>query len=158
MSLLPRLARSTTEPPARCHAQCGHTSAAQAPPGGLAAPRWKRLRSPWRFVLHVPFHLPGPGGCLLAPWSAVLLRAEVRRSCQGHSDAELLMTPSTSQPSLTPPPSGSSCAINTGHGVDSKCFTTSIEHGCGYTVCGWVGGVCVGEEGGMEVGRVERRG
>ena len=96
----------------RSAAGCGHSAAAQSPRRCLSAP-------PVRLGL---LHLPGPGGYPLTRWSAVLLRDVVRRSCQGHTDAELLVPPSTSQPSLTQPPSGTRCAINI-HLVDGWSFT-----------------------------------
>ena len=55
----------------------------------LAAPPVEE--APVAVAILVLLHLPGSGGCLLAPWSAVLLRAVVRRSCQGHIAAELLV-------------------------------------------------------------------
>ena len=77
-------------------------------------PRRQGLRSPWGVVRLAPCLLPGPGGCPLAPWSAVLLRAVVRRSSQGRSDRLLLVSPPRAQPSL-PPTLSSSRGLPAGH-------------------------------------------
>ena len=60
--------------PLRSAAGCGHSSAAQT--HLVALP----VEGPWRVVRLVLLHLPGAGGCHLAPWSDVLLRAVERRS------------------------------------------------------------------------------
>ena len=46
----------------------------------------------------------------LWPWWLSSGSVERRSAARSHSDAELLVPPSTSQPSLTPPPSGSTVA------------------------------------------------
>ena len=76
--------------------------------------QWRRQQSPRRFVLLVLLQLPGP-----------------RRSCQGHSDADLLVTPGATV----------AHAASERHQLrhqHSSCrqlsFTTGNRHGCSYTV------------------------
>ena len=62
----------------------------------------RSLRSPWRFVRVLLLHTSRPGGCPVPPWSAVLLRAFVRHSNQGHGGRLLLVSPPRAQSSLPP--------------------------------------------------------
>ena len=55
---------------------------------------------------------PGPGGCVLAPWSAVLgvhpVVRVVQHRCQGHADGLLLVTKPRAHPPLSASPCDSS--------------------------------------------------
>ena len=76
-------------------------------------PQRQGLQSPWGVVRLAPCLLSGPGGCGLAPWSAVLgvhIVRVVHHHCQGHADGLLLVPEHRTQPPLTP-------SLSSAHGL-----------------------------------------
>ena len=78
MARQPRLSGSHVTDRGCSHLQPGNLRKRRRP-----RPRERSLLCKKAVVLLVDLSLPGPGGCPQASWSTVLLRAVVRRSCQG---------------------------------------------------------------------------
>ena len=77
-------------------------------------PRRRSLLCPQAVVQLVDLLLTGPGGCRLAPWSAVrgvhLAGRVVQHRCQGHADGLLFVPEHRTQPPLSP-------ALSSAHGL-----------------------------------------
>ena len=113
----------------RSVAGCGHSSAAQAPRGCPAAPRG---------VASVPEGRRSSRGppphwlrCLSSvPKGGVRLRTVVCCSRRSHGNAELLVPPGTSQPSLPPPPRGGPAVASSHHLTSRQSFTRKCNSAC----------------------------